>query len=43
VFRWLHSANEALRNRAVVCFASSQQDGEKAPFSVTCVADSKWR
>jgi hypothetical protein len=33
-FRQLHSANEALCNRAVVCFTSGQQDGDKAPFNI---------
>src|ERR1700722_675884 len=33
-FRWLHSADEALRDRAIVCFASSQQNGDEAPFSI---------
>ena len=31
---WLHSADEALRDRAVVCLASGQQDGKEAPFSI---------
>ena len=34
MFRWLPSANETLGNRAVVCFPSSQQDSDKAPFSI---------
>src|SRR6188472_1687115 len=34
VFRWLHPADEALRDRAIVCFASSQQNGDEAPFSI---------
>src|SRR5262245_49140297 len=33
-FRWLHSANEALCDRAVVCFTCGQQDGDKAPFNI---------
>src|ERR1700693_1420960 len=33
-FRRLHSADQALRDRAIMRFASSQQDGEKAPFSI---------
>ena len=33
-FRWLHSADEALRDRAIVCFASGQQNGDEAPFSI---------
>jgi hypothetical protein len=33
-FRWLHSADEALRDRAIVCVASSQQNGDEAPFSI---------
>src|SRR5437764_14665696 len=33
-FRWLHPADQALRNRAIMRFASSQQDGEKPPFSI---------
>src|SRR5258707_1727775 len=32
--RWLHSADDALRDRAIVCFASSQQNGDEAPFSI---------
>ncbi len=34
MLRWLHSADQALSDRAVVCFASSQQDGDQAPFSI---------
>ena len=33
-FRRLHSANEALCNRAIVRFTSGQQDGDKAPFNI---------
>src|SRR6266702_7700311 len=33
-FRRLHSADQALRDRAIMRFASGQQDGEKAPFSI---------
>ena len=33
-FRRLYSADQALRDRAIMRFASSQQDGEKAPFSI---------
>src|SRR3977135_2762647 len=33
-FRWLHSADEALRDRAIVCFASSQQNGDEASLSI---------
>ena len=33
-FRRLHSANEALCNRTIVCFTSGQQDGDKAPFNI---------
>src|SRR5205814_2684345 len=33
-FRRLHSADQALRDRAIMRFASSQQDGEKAPLSI---------
>src|SRR5437763_16178010 len=33
-FRRLHPADQALRNRAIMRFASSQQDGEKPPFSI---------
>jgi hypothetical protein len=33
-FRRLHSANEALSGRAIVCFTSGQQDGDKAPFNI---------
>ena len=37
-FRRLYSADQALRDRAIMRFASSQQDGEKAPFSISeCV------
>ena len=32
--RWLHSADEARRDRAIVCFAASQQNGDEAPFSI---------
>jgi hypothetical protein len=37
VFRRLHSADKPLRDRAVVCFTSGQQDGDEAPFSRECV------
>src|SRR5215467_2803752 len=33
-FRRLHSANEALCDRAIVCFTCGQQDGDKAPFNI---------
>src|SRR3954470_23344248 len=33
-FRWLHSADQTLRDRAIVCFTSGQQDGNQAPFSI---------
>src|SRR5438093_11551843 len=33
-FRRFHSADQALRDRAIMRFASGQQDGEKAPFSI---------
>src|SRR6516225_9230692 len=33
-FRRLHSANETLSDRAIVCFTSGQQDGDKAPFNI---------
>src|ERR1700748_1665293 len=33
-FRRLYSADQALRDRAIMRFTSSQQDGEKAPFSI---------
>ena len=33
-FRRLHSANEALCDRAIVRFTSGQQDGDKAPFNI---------
>jgi hypothetical protein len=33
-FRRLHSANEALCERAIVRFTSGQQDGDKAPFNI---------
>ena len=33
-FRWLGSANEALCDRTIVCFASGQQDGDEAPSSI---------
>ena len=33
-FRRLHSANEALSDRAIVCLTSGQQDGNKAPFNI---------
>jgi hypothetical protein len=33
-FRRPHSANEALRDRAIVCFTSGQQDGDKASFNI---------
>src|SRR5262249_56660673 len=33
-FRRLHSANEALCERAIVCFTCSQQDGDKAAFNI---------
>jgi hypothetical protein len=33
-FGRLHSADQSLRNRAVVCFASSQQDSDEAPLSI---------
>ncbi len=33
-FRRPHSADQALRDRAIMRFASGQQDGEKAPFSI---------
>ena len=32
--RRLHSANETLTDRAIVCFTSGQQDGDKAPFNI---------
>ena len=31
---WLHSADQALRHRAIMRFASGQQDGEEPPFSI---------
>jgi ferredoxin len=31
---WLHAADQTLRDRAIVRFASGQEDGEKAPFSI---------
>jgi hypothetical protein len=34
MFRWLHSAEKTLGDRAVVRFASGQQDGDQAPFSI---------
>jgi hypothetical protein len=34
VFRRLHSAEKTLSDRAVVRFASGQQDGDEAPFSI---------
>jgi hypothetical protein len=37
VFRRLRSADKPLRDRAVVCFTSGQQDGDEAPFSRECV------
>src|SRR6266536_2753594 len=33
-FRRLHSADQALRDRAIMRLSSGQQDGEKAPFSI---------
>src|SRR5262249_33300190 len=33
-FRRLHSADQALRDRAIMRFAAGQQDGNKAPFSI---------
>ena len=33
-FRWLHSADQALSDRTIVRFASGQQDGDQAPFSI---------
>src|SRR5215469_17726059 len=33
-FRQLHSANEALCDRAIVCCTRGQQDGDKAPFNI---------
>jgi hypothetical protein len=38
LFRRLHSADEAFRDRAIMHFASGQQDGRKSPFSISeCV------
>jgi hypothetical protein len=39
VFRWLHSAEETLSDRAVVRFAPGQQDGNQAPFSICKCVD----
>jgi hypothetical protein len=37
-FRRLHSADETFRDRAIMHFASGQQDGQKSPFSISeCV------
>src|SRR6201993_5652222 len=33
-FRRLYSADQARRDRAIMRFTSSQQDGDKAPFSI---------
>ena len=33
-FRWRHSAEEALRDRAIMCFASGQQNGDEASLSI---------
>jgi hypothetical protein len=33
-FRRLHSANDALCDRTIVCFTCGQQDGDKAPFNI---------
>ena len=33
-FRWLHSTEQALCDRAIVGFAAGQQDGDQAPFSI---------
>ena len=33
-FRRLHSADQSLRDRTIVCFASGQQDGDEAAFSI---------
>jgi hypothetical protein len=38
-FRRLHSANETLTDRAIVCFTSGQQDGDKAPFNIRKCVD----
>ena len=32
--RWSHSADQSLRDRTIVRLASSQQDSDKAPFSI---------
>jgi hypothetical protein len=33
-FRWLHSANEALCDRAIVCFTVVNRMSDKAPFNI---------
>jgi hypothetical protein len=33
-FRRVHSADQALSDRTIVCFASSQRDGDQAPFNI---------
>ena len=30
----VHSADQAFSDRTIVCFASSQQDGDQAPFNI---------
>jgi hypothetical protein len=34
VFRGLHSADQSFSDWTVVCFASGQQNGDEAPFSI---------
>ena len=34
VFRWVHATDQALGNGAIMRFASRQQDGDEAAFSI---------
>ena len=36
---WLHSADQSLRDRTIMRFASGQQDGEEPPFSICKCVD----